>query len=266
LDSIEEVVEKSLAVLASRPSALVTDVDGTLSHIVPGPQDAVVSIEIKEALRVLLPRLDLLAVVTGRESAVARRMVGVEGVTYVGSYAIGPAKHAPSSVTSDIRAAREAVLPYLPRLAGVTMELKDISFALHYRNAEDSDGTRARLIALLEPIAHSTNAKLMEGKQVIEVVPWDLPDKGTSFNQLLEGNDILGAVFAGDDLADAAIFREIRRRRTEGLPGLAIGVIDDETPIAVREAADVQIEGVDAVEAVLVELADRLSLERAPLA
>ena len=79
-----------MAVLDQRPSALITDVDGTLSHIVPKPQDAVVSIEIKESLRRLLPRLDLVAVVTGRENEVARRMVGVEGLTYIGSYAIDP--------------------------------------------------------------------------------------------------------------------------------------------------------------------------------
>lgn len=261
MSTVDEVVEGAVRVLSSRPSALVTDVDGTLSHIVPNPQDAEVSIEIKEALRQLLPRLDLLAVVTGRESAVARRMVGVEGLAYVGSYAIGGAE-APGSATAEIRAAREAVVPYLPRLPGVTLELKDISFALHYRNAGDPSMARARIIAILEPIAQAHNARLMEGKQVIEVVPRGLPDKGAAFMELVDNEGILGSVFVGDDLADTAIFREVQRRREEGFPGLAIGVVDAETPPEVTETTDVQLPGVDAVEAFLVALAERLATER----
>ena len=251
-----------MAVLDERPSALITDVDGTLSHIVSNPQDAVVSIEIKESLRRLLPRLDLMAVVTGRENEVARRMVGVEGLTYVGSYAVDHATVQPD--TTDIRAAREEVLPFLPSFPCVTLELKDVSFALHYRNCEDPADVRARLIEFVEPIALHNGAKIMEDKQVLEFVPGSLPDKASSFAKLVDENGMRAAIFVGDDLADAAIFREIRRRREQGFVGLGIGVVDDETPLAVHESADVTVEGVDAVLTFLVALAD-LVTEARPL-
>jgi trehalose 6-phosphate phosphatase len=258
--SIDEVLERAVAVLDERPSALVTDVDGTLSHIVRNPQHAVVSIEIKESLRRLLPRLDLVAVVTGRENEVARRMVGVEGLTYVGSYAIDTRAAAPDA--SDIRAVRQQVVPFLPALPCVTLELKEVSFSLHYRNCEDPEYVRARLIEFVEPLAWANGAKIMEGKQVVEVVPGTLPDKASSFAKLMAASGINAAIFLGDDLADAAIFDEIRRRRRRGFIGLGIGVVDAETPQAVRDAADLTLDGVDAVQTFLAALAEVMSKAR----
>ena len=260
MTNVDEVVERAASVLALRPSALVTDIDGTLSRIVARPEDAYVSETARAALRRLVARLDLVAVVTGRENEVARRMLGVEGVTYVGSYAIQDGA-LPPGTASEIARAQAEMEPYLARLPGVRLETKDVSFALHYRNSPDRPGMRRRLIALLEPVAARAGAKLLEGKLVVEVAPLDLPDKGTAFAELLRDASIQGAIFAGDDLADATIFREIRRRRAEGLPGLAIGVVDDETPAAVIETTDVQLQGVAEVEAFLGALAERLDGE-----
>ncbi len=259
MSSVGDVVERAMAVLAERPSALVTDVDGTLSRIVPRPEDAQVSEAARIALERLLPLLDLVAVVTGRENEVARRMVGVEGLTYVGSYALSDTVM-PEGTLAAIASAKAAVEPLLSRLPGVTLETKDVSFALHYRNSPDRTAMRSRLLTLLEPIAASADAKLLEGKLVLEVAPKALPDKGTAFAALMEDAGVRGAMFIGDDLADTTIFREIRRRRAaDGLPGLAVGVVDDETPLAVYETTDVQLKGVSEVEAFLTALADRLS-------
>jgi trehalose 6-phosphate phosphatase len=261
VSSVDEVVERAISVLAERPSALVTDVDGTLSHIVPRPEDAVVGAAARIALERLVALLDFVAVITGRENDVARKMVGVEGLQYVGSYALSDAVM-PKGTLEAIAGAKRAVEPLVSRLPGVVLETKDVSFALHYRNSPDGEAMRSRLLALVEPIAAIADAKLLEGKQVLEVAPRALPDKGTAFATLLEDADIRGAIFIGDDLADTAIFREIRRRRVaEGLPGLAVGVIDAETPLAVYETTDVHLEGVDQVEAFLTVLANRFSAD-----
>lgn len=257
MSNVDGVVERAIAVLVERPSALVTDVDGTLSRIMPRPEDAYVSEVARGALRSLLARLDLVAVVTGRERDVARRMVGIEELTYVGSYSLADMVM-PEGTLEAMAAAQAAVEPYLSRLAGVQLETKDVSFALHYRNSPDPGGMRSRIISLLEPIAAQAHAKLLEGKQVVEVAPDALPDKGTAFATLMKDADIRGAIFVGDDLADTAIFREIRRRRGSGVPGLAIGVVDAETPAAVIETTDVQLDGVGGVEAFLSALAKRV--------
>src|SRR5690606_20123873 len=129
---VTDAVTRALAVLAERPSALVTDIDGTLSRIVPRPADAYVREAARDALNRLVARLDLVAVVTGRETEVARRMVGVPGVRYVGSYALQDTDLG-ASAADRIERARLAVAPLLERLPGVSLETKDVSFALHYR-------------------------------------------------------------------------------------------------------------------------------------
>jgi trehalose 6-phosphate phosphatase len=256
MTTVSEAVEATLQVLAARPSMLVTDIDGTLSRIVARPQEAYVSEYARDSLRRLANRLDAVAVITGREELTARRMVGVEDLIYVGSYALDESG---SLTFALVRPALRLVEPRLGDFPCVDLELKQVSFALHYRNCDDPQAVRARLLALMAPIASRTETKLMEGKQVIEVAPEALPDKATALKGLLRDHEVRGAVFVGDDLADAAAFRALRSRREgAGVPGLAIAVVDDETPPEVRDAADIALHGVDDVERFLDHLADRL--------
>jgi trehalose 6-phosphate phosphatase len=255
MTAVQDAVDAALSVLSARPSLLVTDVDGTLSRIVARPDQATVSETARSALRSLVGKLDHVAVITGREESVARRMVGVEGLIYVGSYALDAA----DGLSFDaVRPALALVEPHLAELPCVELERKQVSFALHYRNCLDSDRVGPRLLELLEPIAARTATRLLEGKQVIEVAPGALPDKGTALLHLMAEREIRGVVFVGDDVADAAAFREIaRRRETTGAPGLSIAVVDSETPLIVRQSADLTIGGVDDVERFLDLLADR---------
>jgi len=256
MDTVEEIVAGALKALGEKPSALVTDVDGTLSRIVPRPEDAKVEENVRASLRRLAGLLDLVAVITGREESVARRMVGVDELTYVGSYAMDATR----GLTFDaVAPALELVQKELDAMPCVELERKDVSFALHYRNCVDPDHIGGELMELLQPIAFSTETKLLEGKLVIEVAPAGLPDKGTALTELLLEHEIRGAVFVGDDLADATAFQQLTNRRTDSkTAGLCVAVVDDETPQAVRDAADVELRGVDDVERFLKLLADRL--------
>jgi trehalose 6-phosphate phosphatase len=256
MSTVEEAVAAAVEVLGARPSLLVTDVDGTLSRIVPRPQDATVSETARSGLRALVRKLDCVAVITGREEAVARRMVGVEGLVYVGSYALDAA----GGLSFDaVRPALTLVEPQLEDMPCVELERKQVSFALHYRNCVDGQRVSQRLLELLEPVVERTATRLLEGKQVIEVAPQALPDKGTALHQLIDRRRARGVVFVGDDVADASAFRVlVRRRETTKEPGLSIAVVDTETPPVVSDSADLAIHGVADVERFLDLLADRL--------
>ena len=256
MDAVKEAVEAALAVLGERPSALVTDIDGTLSRIVSRPKEARVEEVARVSLRRLAGLLDLVAVITGREESVARGMVGVDKLTYVGSYAMDRARGLSFAAVAPALGLVEQELGTMPC---VEIERKDVSFALHYRNCVDAERVGAELAELLQPIALETGTKLLPGKLVIEVAPAALPDKGTALNGLLLEHEVRGAVFVGDDLADAEAFAQLRNRRAEGMaPGLCIAVVDGETPQAVREAADLELRGVGDVERFLALLAERL--------
>jgi len=256
MSAIDEAVDAAIEVLGARPSLLVTDVDGTLSRSVARPHEATVSEAARSGLRGLVGKLDHVAVITGREESVARRMVGVEELIYVGSYALD----AVGGLSFDaVRPALMLLEPHLEDLPCVELERKQVSFALHYRNCVDGERVNLRLLELLEPITERTATRLLAGKQVIEVAPQALPDKGTALHQLIERQRVRGVVFVGDDVADASAFRVIsRRRETTGDPGLGIAVVDEETPDVVRDSADLAIHGVSDVEQFLDLLADRL--------
>jgi trehalose 6-phosphate phosphatase len=257
MSSVEDAVEAALTVLGERPSALVTDVDGTLSRIVSRPEDARVEETVRGSLRRMAGVLELVAVITGREESVARGMVGVDELTYVGSYAMDSTRGLTFEAVAPALTLVEAGLTEIPC---VELERKQVSFALHYRNCVDAERIGGELLEMLQPIALATGTKLLAGKLVIEVAPEALPDKGTALTGLLLEHEIRGAVFVGDDLADAEAFGELRNRRAEGrAPGLCIAVVDDETPQAVRDAADLELRGVDEVERFLEMLAERLS-------
>lgn len=240
-----------MTTLDFRPSALITDIDGTISRIAPRPDEAYVSEAARTSLKSISEELALVAVVTAREEPVARRMVGVEAVAYIGNYAL----HEGVALGHDLKQAKEQITSQLADLPCVELEEKGISFALHYRNC-DEEGIRERVLGLALPVATEAGARVIEGKRVIELVPAGLPDKGTAVAQLTRERGVQGVVFVGDDFSDVAVFREIRRRREEeGLPGFGIAVVDDETDGAVREAADAELAGVDEVEEFLAALA-----------
>jgi trehalose 6-phosphate phosphatase len=248
-----EIVERAVAVLADRPSALVTDIDGTLSRIVPRPEDASVSTRARSALQTLVRQLDLVAVITGRPNEVARRMVGVEGIVYMGSYALDAASRV-SLAESDLGLVRQLATGLLAEHPCVRLEEKEVSFALHYRNCDHPEHVGDALLEALAPLAESAAARLLEGKRVIEVAPAALPDKDVAFAKLAADYQVRGAIFLGDDGADASIFRAIAGRRDQGFSGLAIAVRDAETPASVVRAADAILEGVDEVEEFLEAL------------
>jgi trehalose 6-phosphate phosphatase len=231
-------------VLSYHPCAIVTDVDGTISDIVPRPEDASVRPEIRAALLELSQKLDLVAVITARDEATARRMVEVDSITYVGNYGLTSwATVSPKAVLQ----ARNEIAPSLADLPCVTTEDKGVAFALHYRNCDEQELVRTRLLEIVRGPAERSGSRILEGKKVIELVPGDLPNKAAAFARLIESNRLAGVIYLGDDLSDIVVFREIARRRPGGLAAAGIAVCDDETDISVRESADLTVTGVDGV-------------------
>jgi trehalose 6-phosphate phosphatase len=246
-------IDGALRILGAAPAALVTDIDGTISPIVPRPQDAHVTPAASDALRRLAARLALVAVVTAREAAVARRMVGVDGIVYVGNYALDSAS---TQVSPSFERAKGIVRQLLGPLEGITLEDKGAGLAIHYRNSPDPEAAHRQVLALVGPLVAEVDARVQEGKQVVELLPGSMPDKGTAVARLLARYGIRGAVYLGDDLSDVPVFREMKRRRAEGgLPSWSVAVVDAETPPAVVDTADQKLYGMEEVEAFLAGLA-----------
>jgi trehalose 6-phosphate phosphatase len=94
---------------------------------------------------------------------------------------------------------------------GVLLEDKDLTLALHYRNAPQW-ADEARRLVRAAAAASGGALVLLEGKMVLELKPPDA-DKGQAIAAFMEEPPFRGRlpVFAGDDVTDEAGFAAINR-------------------------------------------------------
>jgi trehalose-phosphatase len=94
---------------------------------------------------------------------------------------------------------------------GLWIEDKEYAFAIHYAGVAESDRVGAR--SMLECVTESCSKhfRIECGKNVWEVLPRELEDKGAAVKQqlaLLRGRSI--AVYLGDDQVDEPAFAALR--------------------------------------------------------
>lgn len=253
-----------------QPAGLLTDIDGTISAIAPTPEAAVVTPELAATLTRLARRLTVVAALSGRGAADAARLVGVPGAVYVGNH--GLERHGPDGLTVDpsaapfvptiaatLAAAERAALATGLDLEGLLFENKGVTASIHYRLAPEPAHARATLLRIVEPLAAAAGLRLTEGRLVLELRPPVRGNKGTALAALVREYALRGAVFLGDDVTDLDAMAELRRLREIGqLAGLSVGVLASETPPVLRDVADLLVEGVDGLAALLAAVADQL--------
>jgi trehalose 6-phosphate phosphatase len=220
-----------LAELAGSPgeAAILLDVDGTLAPIVLDPEDSRVPDETRGELGRLVARYALVGCVTGRPSSVARRIVGVEGIVYAGEHGLELDPEAERWIP-----ALDAVVAAAPWPA----ERKRFTASFHYRTAEDEEAAVAVLSGLAER-AREAGLVARWGRKVLEVRPPVDAHKGTALVHLLGSRALRRALFAGDDDTDLDGFGAMDELEL----GVKIAVASEEGPPALREAADVVVDG-----------------------
>jgi trehalose 6-phosphate phosphatase len=256
------LVEAARALLAEPAAALLSDLDGTLAAIAPRPELAVVRPGVRRALRRLVPRLALVAVVSGRGAADARRLLRVGGVVYVGTHgleAVVGRRRWMHPEAARYRPVLEAVLGALAeRLAGapVRFELKGVGASVHYRGALDPAAARAAILATLRELPAAQSLVVTEGRQVVELRPPVAASKGTAVACLLRRSAVRAVLFLGDDRTDLDAMRALRAARdAEGLRALVVAVESTEMPPELLSLANGAVRDTGEVESLLTALA-----------
>lgn len=255
-------------ILATRPCALLTDIDGTISPIAPTPDAATVSPVAREHLRSLAQRLELVGVVSGRAAADAAAMVGLDELIYIGNHGLeiwrdGVAQPTAAALayTSAIRAVLDAARSAI-RLPGVLFEDKGVTASVHYRLTDDPDAAEEAIGAVLQRLTAQHGLRLTRGRLVWEIRPPLEINKGTAIRSLTREFELRGLIFLGDDRTDADAFAILRSlREASDCATLSVGVLGPETPAVIRELADVLVDGVPGVESLLAR-AVALTAER----
>src|ERR671910_179818 len=156
---VDAVVTACLEVLRQTPSAVITDIDGTISDIAPTPAEAMVDPGAKAALALLAERLAAVAVVSGRAPQDGAAMVGLPELIYVGNHGLEriargtPWTHPVAAAAQPAIAAALAEIESAARAAAdvpwLLVENKGVTGTIHYRLAPDQTAAAA----LLEPLA-----------------------------------------------------------------------------------------------------------------
>jgi trehalose 6-phosphate phosphatase len=222
-------------------AAILLDVDGTLAPIVARPEDALVSEGTRFVLRALVQRYALVACLSGRPGSDAARIVGVEGIRYVGEHGL---ELEPEAEAWAKRLAAFAASVKWPAEPG-----KRLTLSFHYRQASDEAAAETELRAAAERAA-AEGLRPRWGRRVLEIRPPVDADKGTAVRRLLAEAGLRRGLYAGDDTTDVDAF--------SGLDGLdvavRIAVGSDEAPDELVARADVVVDGPDALAGILGRL------------
>lgn len=199
--------EAALAAILGRCPLLAFDFDGTLAPIVAHPDAARIPTAVAIRLAALTTRLPV-AVVTGRSVADVRRRLGFEPRYIVGNHGAEDEFDLAGAVVRT-----KALDPLRGRLvargnevsaAGILVEDKGQSIALHYRLSRSRERAIALIGDLLSPIEPPLN--VFAGKMVVNATAAGAPDKAHAIHALLARSGASCALFAGDDVNDEPVF------------------------------------------------------------
>jgi trehalose-phosphatase len=198
----------------ARKIALFLDFDGTLTRIRPQPEDALLNSSTRRTLSILArsPRFRI-TVISGRKQADIRARIRVPGIRYLGLH--GWDKGNGDLLSEESRSLLACVKSMLGGALvnhpGVWIEDKDQIVAVHYRKAPYAalKETRTLLLSALRNFDH--RLRIAGGKNVWEIVPRELEDKGAAVRRELAALRFHAMpVYAGDDLSDEAAFTALR--------------------------------------------------------
>jgi trehalose 6-phosphate phosphatase len=264
--SAAATLAEALAPLRDDParSAILLDIDGTLAPIVRHADDAHVPEPTRAQLIAVAERYAIVACISGRQAAIARRIVAIGSIAYVGNH--GSELLAPGSAGVEIDPefaeheaavkafAHEAYSSELQRLR-VREEDKQAIAAFHWRGAPDEDAAEAAVRAVAER-AEAQGLFIHWGRKVLEIRPPVEMSKGRGVRRLLAGHGLAAALYVGDDKTDIDAFEGLHALVADGELGAAVcvGVRSDETPEQLERASDVLVDGPEGVREMLTAL------------
>ena len=248
IPSLFENVKIFFDKLGNRKIILFLDYDGTLSNIVNNPEEAIITPEMKEALKKCADKYKV-SVVSGRDMEDVRSKVNLDNVIYAGSHGFrisGPKglkmRHPESAEIipnlDDIE--EELRNTFINQIDGVHIERKMFAIAVHYRNANEQD-----IPAINEKITKVTvnhpELKKGKGKKIFEIKPDLNWHKGKAIEWIMDtlkmnSKDTV-PVYLGDDVTDEDGFKAIYKK------GIGILVGSHGKPTA----AQFRLESVDKV-------------------
>ncbi|KAJ0499825.1 putative trehalose-phosphatase [Helianthus annuus] len=230
LETFDEMIVRA----KGKKIVVFLDYDGTLSNIVPNPDEAFMS---KKMRRVVseVARCFPTAIISGRSRDKVYGFVKLDDIYYAGSHGLDIAapfqcQNRPVDKNGEEVVRFQPAQIYQPLIykildvlkeetngiKGVMLENNKFCVSVHFRHVSDKD------FPVLEEVVKSLvddlgEFRLSEGKKVFEIRPDIEWDKGHALEYLLEtlgygsSNDVL-PIYIGDDRTDEDAFKAIKKR------------------------------------------------------
>ena len=228
---------KNLETCKNTKTAIITDVDGTISQIVQNPDDALVDDEMKEILKELSRKFQFLIFITGRTIKNVRKMVDIPGSYYVGSHGMEYQEN--HEIVTDPKvesfkneiAEIEVELKKRLNLPGLIFENKNTCLTIHYRMNENQEMARISILNEIKQLKLSKDLLISEGKKIVEIKPQTGNNKGTIIGRIVEDKKLDQLIYCGDDTTDIDAFKAIETLNNHpSFKGISIVILSKETP------------------------------------
>lgn len=226
-------------------TAIITDIDGTISEIAPTPEDAIVTESMRSELIKIKENFGLLAVISGRSAHNAQKMVGIEDILYVGNHGLEYIFNEEYQVADEVK----KYLPQIKKSAAkineelcnipdILFEDKEICYSIHFRQCNEPEHVREEIIKSIKKSPESKNLQISEGRKLVELKPPSSYDKGTIIHRIIEDHNLRKVIYLGDDITDFDAFKKLKELENKGkIQGTSILVVSSEIPNYVKNSA-----------------------------
>lgn len=253
--SAAATLAEALEPLRAEParSVVLLDIDGTLAPIVRHADDAQVPEATRAVLIQVARRYGCVACVSGRQATMARRIVALGSIAYLGNHGIELLRSGGTQpeVERESAAWQRRIHQFADRAYGSELKRLRVRFedkgpivAFHWRGAPDEESAEIAIRGVATN-AEDAGLAIHWGRKVLEVRPPVPLDKGRGIQWLLRDADFDHAVYVGDDRTDVDAFRGLRELVEQGrlISSVAVGVRSEETPGELESAADLLVDG-----------------------
>jgi trehalose 6-phosphate phosphatase len=183
------------------------DFDGTLAKIEDHPKEVRIDSECEKYLK-LLNDTGPVAIITGRSIEDVKSFFSFPPKYIIGNHGI-EGNHSPDELESIkliIEGYKKVILDLYSenmKLLGIVLEDKVYSLTLHFRNSPEPEKAEHFLITKL---SYFPKAKVTKGKMVLNIIPFNVTNKGQAFIRLMEKEKAKFGFYIGDDVTDEDVF------------------------------------------------------------